>query len=356
MRWISLFLVAAVGAGCGETITLTDDLDLTWDFGITLARFDEELHTPYVKGTEVRLEVRSDDEDRRFTGWRLESSDPSVFQLGGTGRTEYSLYVEGIAAAEGTSEITIRDDEGDVRGRTVVEVLAPDRIELEHHAYLIMDREDEAPVSDARIVEDGTSTYLVRYFRDGRELHGNGVLSAVAPDGILPEPRTTFLFENREWLSIHATTPMSTSIELLADGEPVSVFPVEVVPETAIEDVVLIAQNERKAGPEDWLVVLAQAYDGQGRRIFGVDYEWMLDGVMQIGDGDLYRYEYDPEQPRQITARRGAHSDTITIHASRGFVDSSNDIGCSSSAPTGGALVFAGLALVLFRRRRACVR
>jgi uncharacterized protein (TIGR03382 family) len=352
MRLLSFLLVAAVGTACGETITLTDDIDFTWDFGITLSRFEEELHTPYVKGAQVTLQVYSDDDDRRFEGWRLTSSDPSVFEINRLSTTQYSLHGDGVAVGEGTSEITIRDDRGRVRGRGTVEVVAPDRIELEHHAYLIMGRRDEAAVDDARIVAGGTSTYLVRYFRGDRELNGNGVLDAIASDGITPEPRTTFLFENREWLSIHTSEPTSGSIELFADGESMGTFPVEVVPESEIEDVVLIAKSEHKAEPGDWLVVLAQAYDDQGRRLFGVDYEWMVDGVMQLGDGDLYRYKYDPDQPRLITARRGQHSDSITIHAESGFVDSSNDIGCSSSSPTSGAIVFAGLALVLARRRR----
>src|SRR5690606_13896076 len=124
--------------GCGETITLTDDLDVTWDFGLTLASFEDELHTPYVQGAEVRLSVRSDDDNQTFAGWTLVSSDHGVFEVSGAERTQYSLRADGKAVAEGTSVIAIRDDVGDVRGRATVEVLAPDRVELEHHAYLIM--------------------------------------------------------------------------------------------------------------------------------------------------------------------------------------------------------------------------
>jgi len=352
MRWISLVFAAVVGTGCGETITLTDDLDITWDFGLTLASFEDELHTPYVKGADVQLWVSSDDDEQTFVGWTIVSSDHGVFSLDRVERTQYNLRGNGKAVAEGTSILTIHDEHGDERGRAVVEVLAPDRVQVEHHAYLIMRRDDEARVDDARIVEGGTSTYLVRYFRDNRELHGNGVLTATSPDGIRLEPRRTFLFENREWLSIHASEPMSTSVELFADGTSVGVVPVEVVAESAIEDVVLIPQTERGADATDWLVVLAQAYDGDGRRLFGVDYQWEVDGVMQIGDGDLFRYEFDPDQPRELTARRGTHSDTITVHSAGGSVDSSNDLGCSSSAPTGGVALIAGLALVLRRRRR----
>ena len=58
--------------------------------------------------------------------------------------------------------------------------LVPDRVELDAHGSLILGRADEAPVSEARVVENGEATYLVRYFRDGQQLHGNGVLSVDA--------------------------------------------------------------------------------------------------------------------------------------------------------------------------------
>ena len=48
---------------------------------------------------------------------------------------------------------------------------------------------------------------------------------------------------------------------------------------TAIADGVLLTQSEKGHGDGDWLVTLAQAYDGNGARVFGVDYTWNVNGV-----------------------------------------------------------------------------
>ncbi|MDX2093179.1 MAG: hypothetical protein SFX73_35375 [Kofleriaceae bacterium] len=343
-------LVALSLAACGETITVSDDIDITWDFELTpFDRFDSELHVPYVRGTATTVHISSDHDDRRFGGWTVESSDPSVFELAATSHDEYSLKAPGTAMAEGVSVLTIRDASGDVRGRTEVEVLQPDEIVLEAHGYLIMDRDDEAPIEEARIVENGTATYHVRYFRGGRELHGNGVLSVATPVGITAEPRTSFLFENREWLTLQTTTPGTFSIDLAADGEAVEVRTVEVVPESAVADVAIIAESERGADDGDWLVLLAQAYDSAGRRIFGIDYDWMVDGTMQTESGDLYRYEFKDGADRNVMARIGNHSDSVTIHSEKGYVDSTNNIGCQAG---GGAGLAAAAGMLGLRRKR----
>jgi hypothetical protein len=343
-------LVSLSLAACGETITVSDDIDITWDFELTpFDRFDSELHVPYVRGTATTLHVSSDDDDRRFGGWTVESSDPGVFLLAAPSSDQYSLRAEGTAMAEGIAVITVRDTDGDVRGRTEVEVLQPDRIVLEAHGYLIMDRDDEAPIDEARIIENGTATYHVRYFRGNRELHGNGVLSAIVPAGITAEPRTSFLFENREWLTLHTTTPGTFTIDLAADGESVETRTVEVVPASAVADVAIIAESERGADDGDWLVLLAQAYDSAGRKIFGIDFDWMVDGTMQTESGDLYRYKFKDGAHQNVMAKTGAHSDSVTIQSEKGYVDSTNNIGCQAG---GGAGLAAAAGMLGLRRRR----
>lgn len=346
----SICLLACAAVGCTDGISLTDDIDLTWDF--TVSRFDADLHTPYVRGAPVTLFVNSSEDDQRFDGWTVESSDPGIFRVDGCTSGE-SLTCQGQAVGEGVAALTVRDERGRSVGNGEAEVLVPDRAVLEAHGYLILGRDAEAPVDDLRIIANGTSTYHLRYFRGTRELHGNGVLSAVTPAGITATPRTSFLFENREWLTLDTDATAGTrSIELFADGVAIGTHTVETVPETDITHVTIEAQSERGHEDGDSMVALAQAYDGQERRIFGVDFEWDLDGVEQIGDGDLFRYQLKEGVFRMVRARRGSHSDSVQIQAERGSVGSSNNIGCSASS--GGGSLLAGLALagLLVRRRR----
>jgi MYXO-CTERM domain-containing protein len=348
-------LVVAVGLGaCGPTYTMTDDVDLTWDFGLTLSRFDDDLHAPYVRGAKVTLFARSSDENPDFRGWTIVSSNPAVFRIdenvvdGDAG----ALTARGQAMGEGSVELALLDASGEEVGHGVAEVVVPDRVELDAHGSLILGRDDEAPVSEARVLAAGRATYMVRYFRGSRELHGNGVLRVVAPEGVTPQPRTSFLFENREWLTLETTVPMSGALDVYADEVKVATVPVVVVPDTEIVDVVLLTQSERGHEDGDWLVALAQAYDGDGERLFGVEYIWDVDGVSQVGDGDLYRYRFKQGQFQMVQATRGRHSDAVMIQSDEGRVGSTNDIGCTAGG--GGSLVVGvvGLALVGVRRRR----
>ena len=346
----------AVGVGaCGPTYTMTDDIDLTWDFTLLPRRFEDDLHSPYVRGTKVTVFAHSSDEGHNFAGWTVVSSDPDVFRIDDNaletdGRT---LTSHGQAVGEGTAQLRLLNSRGHEVGRGVAEVVVPDRVEIDAHGSLILGREDEAPVAEVRVVAEGEATYLVRYFRGNRELHGNGVLSVVAPAAVTPETRTSFLFENREWLTLHTGAAAGTgALEVLADGVKVASVPIVVVPETAIADIVLLTQSEKGHQDGDWLVTLAQAYDRTGERLFGVDYTWNVNGVAQVGDGDLYRYQFKKGQFAMVQAKRGTHTDTVAIQSEGGHVDSTNNIGCAAGG--GGSLAggLVGLAMVGLAGRR----
>jgi MYXO-CTERM domain-containing protein len=193
----------------------------------------------------------------------------------------------------------------------------------------------------------------MRYFRGARELHGNGVLAVEAPAGTTPEPRTTFLFENREWLTLHTTAVETGALQVSVDQVRVASVPLVVVPETAIADVVLLGQSESGHHEGDWLVTLAQAYDGNGERIFGVDYTWNVNGLVQVGDGDLYRYQFKNGQHQTVQARRGTHSDSATIQSEGGIVDSTNHLGCSAGGDGSLAIGLVGLCAIGWSRRRS---
>jgi MYXO-CTERM domain-containing protein len=236
----------------------------------------------------------------------------------------------------------------------VAEVRVPDAVELDAHGSLILGRDDEAKVTEARVLAGGEATYLVRYFRGGRELHGNGVLSVAAPTGVMAQPRTTFLFENREWLTLDMAAGAAGAMQLSADQVAVGTVPVVVAAESEIADVVVLTQSEKGRHDGDSLAALAQAYDGNGQRIFGVVYAWNVNGAAQTGDGDLYRYRYKAGQYAMVQAQRGAHMGEamIQLEAGSGSVDSTNRVGCSAGGGGSLGVGLVGLGLVCVRRRR----
>jgi len=344
-----LFVVGACG---GPDITLTDDIDLTWDFSITPSKFGDTLHTPYVRGAPVTLSVYAKDDSQTFDNWRVESSDPSVFQITKTIANATTFNANGVAVGEGSAELTVFDDQGSVIGSADADVLQPDHIELDAHGYLIMGMDDQAPVDDLRVLDGGTATYVVNYFKGTTELHGNKVLTIDDVPGVMAEARQTFLFENREWLTVTANgAEGAVSMPLRSDGDPVGSMPMTIVPEIDIATVDMLTQSESGHKDGDWLVAYAQASDASARRIFGVDYSWNVGGVDQTADGDLYRYQYNAGDSQVVTATRDSHSAQGFIHSEGGFVDSTNNIGCSAGGSTGilGGLVVLGL---VGRRRR----
>jgi hypothetical protein len=351
-------VVAGLGLGlgaCGSTYSMTDDIDITWDFGFTTSRLDDNLHTPYVRGAKVTVYAQSNDRDADFSGWSIASSAPGVFRIDDSSVADsnvHELMARGQAVAEGTAELRLLDDRGREIGHALAEVRLPDRVELEAHGSLILGRDDEAQVAEARVVAGGEATYLARYFRGEQELHGNGVLTVESPAGVIAEPRTSFLFENREWLTVRAQAVGTGGLGMVVDGMRVGSVPLAVVPESAIADVVVLTQSETGRSDGEWLVALAQAYDGGGERIFGVDYTWTVNGAAKDGDGDLYRYQFKRGAYEMVEAKRGVHTDGAMIQSDSGYVSSSNNVGCAAGGSGSLAVGLVGLGLVRVRRRR----
>jgi hypothetical protein len=338
---------------CGPTITLSDEIDLTWDFGPSWSRFDATLHSPYVTGTPLTLHVTSSDDKQDFSGWTISSSDSTVLAIDAVSVDSSDVIAKAHTVAAGTADLVVHDADGKEVGHGHTEVAAPDRIELDAHAYLIMAMDDQAPVDEVRIVQGGTATYLVRYFNGDRELHGFGVLGVNAPPAITATPRTTFLSESREWLQLTATAGGDAALEMVVDGVSRGTITAHVVPETDMANVVLIDQPEKGHKDGDWLVAYAQAYDAANNRLFGVDYTWSIDGVQQTGDGDLYRYEYKQGDYQTVTATRGSLADSAQIQSDAGYVDSSNNLGCADAGGGGAGVGGLVVAAIVMRRRRS---
>ena len=83
----SLALVVASAAifsvGC-QRAYLTDSIDIHFDFApLDLLGFlsSDDLHLPYVLGSNFTIHAISQDEGDKETGWSLESSDEGVLQI-----------------------------------------------------------------------------------------------------------------------------------------------------------------------------------------------------------------------------------------------------------------------------------
>lgn len=369
LRALALILLC-LASGCG--FYLSDDVDLTLNF-LQLLGPSDELHSPYVKGARfgVYLHETGGGPSKVKQGWRIESERPGVLAIeklelneyeGTSGKHRY-LRAAAVAVDEGQADLIVRDEEGHEVYRSSVEVLRPDRIELLAHGPLLLRRpEEQAVVQDPQVLVGGTATFLVRYYRGGRLLSGNGALGIAGGDGASGQARKTFLFEDRDWLTVTVQREGAASVDLLVAGEQGRRATFIGVNEGAVSKVVLSPQvrGEERAQKGDWLVVLGEALDAMGRPIFGVEYTWSFGGKAESGLGDLYRYEYAPDMRKLLTADHGSHHVELMIQAKQGFVDSTNRLGCSAAgrAPAGlllpGAL--AGLLLAGARRRRGRIR
>lgn len=352
MRNLALMMSClALATGC-QQIGLADsvDLELNW---APLVGPSDALHTPYVAGSDFHVYTLDVDEEEA-AGWTIESSDAAVLRVDATADGSADVTATGA----GASTMSVLDASGQVVHETEIEVRQPTRAELFAHGALIVDRPElQEAWDEIQVLAGGSATFEVRWFDGDTRLFGNGALSAVAEGDITVEPRRTFLFEDREWVTFTPHAPGTYEVELLANGAPVRMVRVVAVTEDAVDTVLLHGMDETAAQAGDLLSVLAQAYDAEGRAIFGVEYTWDLDGDVEEGEGDLFRYELEPGRYRML----GAHSTTmdaqVMIQADEGYVDSTNNLGCAAAAVgVRGSAALAplaiGLALVTVARRR----
>lgn len=362
-------LLLSLAGGCGYK--LTDSIDWELNFA-PLVGPSSELHSPYVQGARFTIYLEADGPATRpGPGWAIESAHPAILTIekqevsksGDDDRWFLSAAV--WARDEGQTEVVVRNDHGDEVMRAPIEVLRADRIDLLWHGALLTGRpESESVVGDIRVVEGGTATFLARYFRDGRQLSGHGVLGAEPALGIQAKVSKTFLFEDRDWLSLTPSGTEPQIVELRADSVRAGRVQVRGVPASEITSIRLSESQERRdrADDGDQLVVLAEGLDRQGTAIFGTQPRWQFSGSAEPGAGDLFRYVYKSGMRRMLTASLGSMSASLMIESKGGVVDSTNNIGCQSAAarppaaaPTGMvALLLLGLAL--HRRARRSVR
>jgi hypothetical protein len=351
-----LLLGILAATGCHGPY-LADDIDVEFNFS-SLGGPSDMLHLPYVQGTRVVVYARDTDSHVDHSTWWLESSDEKVLRIDrqsdgraectavGAGRAEVRVYgYPGAQAPFYTSEAIVRQ---------------PTRATVHAHGPMLLGRPDEAArVDSVKLLSGGLATFLVRYYENDTPLYGNGVLqTTVAPQSLTAATQTTFFLENREWLQLTASSPGSYHVELRAAGVLVQTLEVTAVTDGDVERIVLDGESESGADEHQTLTVLAQAYDAAGQAIYGVAYRWLLDGVAEPKEGDLFRYEYAASTTRTLAASYASHRAESVVHASSGHVSSTNMIGCSATpgaAAAGAPLLLAALVCALgalVRRRR----
>ncbi len=356
MRRPAALVALLLGTGCTPE-WFSDDIDLIYDFAVALSPLRSKtdmLQTPYVRGADVTLTAHTLRERSR-ADWSLEVDDPSVFTVEAEGFDPDSnaISVNGIASGVGVTDLLLVDDRGRVRSRAPIEVAMPDRVALHASAALFVDHPDLDPLTEApKVLVDGLATYQIAYYADERRLHGNGVLTIEAPPDLEVSTARTHLFETREWIRLSPRAAGEHTLTLGVGGEPFTDVTVRGVTDDEIASVALYGRSDVGAESGEWLVVAAQAFDAPGDPVHGVAFAWEVHGAPESGEGDLYRYEYDPEGETTVLADFDGLVAEATIFAGEGYVDSSNGIGCDS---TGGAAPWGlGLALLgLIRRRRA---
>jgi hypothetical protein len=363
-KTLGLTLLLSLAAGCGPVVTMQDDVDIVWDWK-ELVGPSNELHTPYVLGASMNLYVHTTDDNEKMEGWTVESSDTSIFTVDAPQRySDKRIYVPGHAVGDGTAQLLVRNSGGHVVGRADVEVRRPDRAQLMAHGMLIIGRsESQSTVSELRLLNGGTATFLVHYFAGDRQLSGNGALSVDAPSDVTVTTPRSWVFEDRDWLQVTPSKSGTSSLTLKVAGEPFGDVPLTVVDGSEVDSLHIIGQDESHAKKDQWLVALGQAYDSSMRQIFGVEFNWDVDGQAQSNwdgsdTGDLYRYKFDPKQPKMLAATYGQVSAVAMIHASEGFVDSSNNIGCSAvpgAATATGGLFLLAICFIAMRMRSRTV-
>lgn len=345
---LALVLGSTALAGCAQDIQFSDTIDLEFD----LLRRSDSLHTPYVVGAEFSLCADSAREGQ-LRGMSLRASDPVRLEVGPTEIFDDEDHMCAPATALASGDVTLEVvDDGDVVASVDLEIRAPDRAELLAAGPLLVGRSDLDPRTEQpQILDGGTATFQVRYFAGQTRLHGQGALRVESTEALSAEAVGTVLFEDREWLRITPHQTGTATLPLATDAGPFQTLTVEVVDEDAIADVALHGGDERDRKAGDPMVVVAQAYDEDDRSIYGVEYEWSLDGHAEPGTGDLFRYDFDPSRREELVALHGDLDAHVEISAGEGEVDSSNDVGCSMGGRSGGRWALLLLGVIGLRRR-----
>lgn len=382
---VTLSLALAGLTACGPKIRMSDNIDTELDLGPS-QRYDDTLHGPYVAGASFDVYAYDISEDNALDGWTMVSLDPDVLEVVSVEilrddldddddkKAKTDIIVAHVeATGPGTATLEVHNHNDKFIRDTQIVIMQPDRAELRAAGPLFIGNEDLAPsLIDAtpKLLANGRTTFLVEWFAGDQQLRGTGSLGLSSDH---PNAQTLWTLEDhleeaREWAQIEFGSPEDglelADVLLYANGEPVRNLEIEIVQPDAIHHVEIIGRDESAGAEEELLAVLAQAFDSNGESIWGVSFGWDLDGLSESGEGDLFRYWYEPGAMSKLGAEYGESRAEITIMGDRGYVVSSNESPvdsacfCSSADQRSpgrgiGLGLLSLLALGLVRRRRA---
>lgn len=395
-------LALTVLTGCPQPeLRFEDDLDLEFDLldiFVPDVEYGEGLHNPYLAGSEFAIYIWDDNDVTNFKGWEVRSSDEAVIEILSTERKnfdwetvaehhpdhpfhhddddeDYVLVVHVRAGDPGVAELSAYDRTDDRGGTVEIEVAVPNEVELRPAGPVFLQRDDLGPPlvpqldADPMLIGDGTATFLVDWLRDGVPLAGNGTVSASSPSGLILDlwGRETYYDEKRDWLTISTeAVPADASevatVDVFINGNVAETVEFTVVGDDAIEALQLQGREQSAVfvGFEgEWIPVLASALGLNGETVYGVAFDWDLDGVDEPGEGDLFRYRFDSDVTSLLGAEYAGMRVETTIRGDEGFVDTTNDVPnscfCSADVERPGRGIGFGLlslmALGLVRRR-----
>lgn len=368
MPWWVLTIFAL---GCpDDQVHFHDDLDFVFDF----RPFDpahpppDDLHSPYVTGARFRIYAFRDHDQMDLRGSEAISLHPGVLDVWNTSSTREVADFDAEAIAPGEAEIVLYRSarQAATWGRALVEVVDPVEADVTFAGALFIDAapEEYRVGQTVNILQGGMGTFLVEY-RDarGRRLAGNDVLQVESlSDGLEATDDQTYFAEDREWLRLRPTAPGLHQVRLSVAGRPLRTFTVRTVQPEEVAFIELRPESEQGAHSGDFLAVLAVGYrmgDQGPEPVYGIEYDWAVNGFDKPGQGDLYKYEYERNERASLEVRYRDMEQRTTIHGdwSDGWVDSTNHIGCqggSSRALAGPPVLILGVLAALFiaRRRR----
>lgn len=339
-------LVLVTLTGCGPKIRFADSVDNHFDLLFTHP-YDDRLNGPYVAGAQFRIYAYDRKEDNDLEGWTIVSLDPDILDVttvevvrdnledGDNTETDI-IQADATATGPGRVILEVRDEDGEFVRATEVEVMQPDRIDLRAAGPMFIERDDLAGNVDVtpKILANGVATFLVEWYAGEQRLSGAGTLGLASehPNVLELWERQTFLDEDREWATVEFASPEAgdelATVQFLANGLAVQDVTFEIVQPDAIDRVDLLGESTSGVKEGRLLTVLGQAVDVDGESIWGVAFDWDLDGTDEPGEGDLFRYVFDPSVSSVLGAEYDGHRGETTIAGDEGYVASSNDIGC----------------------------
>ena len=291
---LPLLLLMTMSLGCLETkpVEFHDDLDLNF---CILCGTGEALNSPYVVGTDIHFTVFREDEDLNLSQTVLVATDENILFLGETSGSEETRYASATALAPGVVDLVLYED-SDLNGKiaqTPVVVAMPDEARLYFAGPIIVDVPKYQGYVDSmvRIMAGGTAAFLVEYTHNGKRLHGNNVLVPHGnSDQILLETDQTYFGENNEWLVVTPQTEGTFIVDLEVGGEIIDTIVVEAVSKEEVTSVGVFGEKEDDGGKT---YVWAVGYDAAGEPIYGVDFFWTADGL--VDDSCEYSEQYNSD-------------------------------------------------------------